>query len=497
MPDLSTASPPLLSLLLLPLGGLLLPLLPDPARARRAALAIALGTLGLAVWVVLRFDPARPGFQLVEQAVWIPGLQVAYRVGVDGLSVLFLPLTALLFVGAILISRTTQRALPQLYFALLLLLEGATLGVFCALDTVLFLLFWELTLVPLYFLVSLWGVGPQRRYAATQYTLFMLAGGVPLLFAFLLLAINHATETGTAVPLGLGFDYTALLRTPLAPGLETTVFLLLLLGFAAKTPLFPLHTWLPVLAADAPLAVTALVTGLKLGAYGLIRFAIPLAPEAAQELHWLLAGLGVTGVLYGALGALAQSNLRGLLAYSSMSHVGLVVLGIASHSLEGIQGALLQLYNFAVVGGGLFLLTGCLHQRIGSTELHRLGGLAQAMPMLASAYLVLGLAALGLPGTSGFPAEWLLIWSILEHHTGAGLAALAGMVLAAAGLLGAYRRAFFGVPRSALPEDLRPREVALALVAIALVLAAGLYPQPVLDLTGTSAAAWVARGTGP
>jgi len=500
MPDqiLTTTTMPLISLLLLtlPAGALLIWLVPDPAKARRIALGTALLDLLLALAVLAHFDPGDGGFQLMERHEWIPTLHVQYLVGVDGISVLFLPLTVLLFIGVILASWTRVGTMPRLYYSLLLLLESATLGIFCALDTVLFFLFWELTLIPIYFLVSLWGIGPNRRFAAVKYTLFMLVGGVPLLFAFLVLAFNHAALAGTGIPAGLSFDYPALLQTPLPHELEMTVFFLLLLGFAVKTPLFPLHTWLPLVAADGPVSIAALMTGLKLGAYGLIRFVVPLAPDVAQELHWLLAGLGVIGILYGAVAAMAQTNLRRMLAFSSVSHVGLVVLGIASLNQQGIQGALFQLLNFTVVAGGLFLLTGFLHHRTGTTELIGLGGAARTMPLLASFFLLLGLASMGLPGTNGFPAELLMILSALETHTGAGLAALFGIVLGAGYFLSLYRRAFFGPVRTIYVEnaqDLRKRESSVAILFAVIVLVMGLYPQGVLDYTRSASDQWVSR----
>lgn len=489
---------PLLSLLLLslPVGALLIWLVPDPRKARWIALATLVVDLLLSLNIGLRFDPAVAGFQLVEQASWIPSLNVHYRVGVDGISVLFLPLTVLLVLGVVTTSWNTVRTLPRLYYSLLLFLESVTLGVFCALDTVLFFLFWELTLIPLYFLISLWGIGPDRRYAAVKYTLFMLVGGVPLLFAFLLLAFNQADFSGGTLPGALGFDYTELLATPVPHARETVVFLLLLGGFAVKTPVFPLHTWLPVVAMEGPVAVAALMTGLKLGAYGLIRFAVPLAPGAALEFHWLLAGLGVVGVVYGATAAIAQTNLRRLLAYASISHVGLVLLGIASFSLQGVQGAVFQLLNFTVVAGGLFLLTGFLHQRMGSTDLISLGGVGRSMPLLAAFFFVFALASLGVPGTAGFPAEFLILIGTLQSHTGAGLAALFGGVLAAAYMLDGYRRTFYGpVGNSVVAEaqDLRRRELLVAVVFTALILLAGLYPAMVLDATREAATLWVGR----
>ncbi|HSJ48266.1 MAG TPA: NADH-quinone oxidoreductase subunit M [Gammaproteobacteria bacterium] len=489
---------PFISLMLIsmPVGALLIWLAPDAGKARAIALGTALVDLCLALFLLWRFDSAASGFQFVEQGDWIPSLNVQYLVGLDGISVLFVPLTILLFTGVILASWNQVRAMPRLFYSLLLILESMTLGVFFALDTLLFFLFWELTLIPTYFLVSLWGVGAHRRYAAVKYTLFMLAGGVPLLFGFLLLAFNHADVAQAAIPAGLSFDYLVLLDTPLPPGLESAVFFLLLLGFAVKTPLFPLHTWLPTVAMEGPVAIAALMTGLKLGAYGLIRFVVPLAPNAAQEYHWLLAGLGVFGILYGALAAMSQTNLRRMLAYSSISHVGLVVLGIASFNLQGIQGALFQLLNFTVIAGGLFLITGFLQHRTGSTDLISLGGVAKSMPLLAAFFFLFGLASMGIPGTSGFPAELLLLLGALKTHTGAGLAALAGVVLGAAYFMGMYRKAFLGpVNHLVVAEcyDLRRRELLIVSVLGVLILVAGFYPAVVLDLTRVASEGWVNR----
>jgi NADH-quinone oxidoreductase subunit M len=483
---------PLLSLLFLPLliGVGLIWLWPRAIAARGIALSAALFNLGVTLAVLLAFDPAQTGFQLVEKYAWIPSLNIHYLVGIDGISLLFLPATGLLFVGVILASWTSVHTLPRLYYSLLLLLEAATLGIFCALDTVLFFLFWEFTLIPLYFLVSLWGIGPNRRHAAMKYTMVMLAGGVPLLFGFLVLAF------GAAAGGALVFDLPTLLLTPLPTDVQMLLFLLLLVGFGIKVPLFPLHTWLPLLAMEGPAAVAAIITGLKLGAYGLIRFAVPLAPTAAQELHWLLAALGTASILFGAAAALAQTNLRRMLGYASLSHVGLVVLGIASFNLQGLQGAVLQLLNFSIASGGLFLLTSYLHHRIGSTDVANLGGAARTMPLLASFFLLYGLAGMGLPGTSGFPAELLILVSTFRDHAGAGLAALAGMVVGAAYFLSLYRRAFFGPTTQASVQqatDLRPREFWPALLFALLLIGFGFWPTSLLDFIKPAAEAWLAR----
>ncbi len=484
---------PLLSLLFLtlPVGAALSALLPRPEWARRIALTTALIDLVICIAILAVFDPDQAGFQLVEQADWIPSLNIHYLVGVDGLSVLFLPATVLLFIGVILASWNSVTQLSRLYYSMLLLMETMTLGVFCALDSMLFFLFWELSLVPLYFLVGLKGIGANRRYAATKYTLVMLAGGVPLLFGFLLLAFNHLEFAGS-----LAFDLPSLLAMPLSGRTELWVFLLLLAGFAVKVPVFPMHTWLPVVAMEGPVAVSALLTGLKLGAYGLIRFAVPLAPDAARDLHWLLAGLGVVGLLYGAVAALAQTNLRRMLAYASLSHVGLVLLGVASFTLQGVQGAVMQLLNFSLAAGGVFLMAGFLHQRIGSSDIHSLGGAARSMPLLASFFLLFTLAGMGMPGTSGFPAELLLLLATLKTHTGAGLAALFGMVVGAGYALSLYRRAFLGPvlsPVVADAVDLRPRELLVAVAFALILLVVGFWPALVLDVLRPAAEAWVAR----
>ncbi|HMW56079.1 MAG: NADH-quinone oxidoreductase subunit M [Candidatus Accumulibacter phosphatis] len=495
------ASWPLLSTLLsMPLlGALLASLWPRKVGAQWIALGSAVLTLLCSLLIVAAFDTQDSDFQLLDSVSWIPGVNIHYLVGVDGLSLLFLPATALLFCGAVVAgwrrhAPAADAAPPGVYFALLLLLEAATLGVFCALDSILFFCFWEFTLLPLYFLVSLWGLGAGRQAAAVRYFLVMLAGGVPLLFGILVLAFGHAELSGV-----LHFDLPTLLGTALPERTQYLVFLLLLAGFGVKVPLLPLHTWLPALAMGAPAAVTAVLVGLKLGAYGLIRFAIPLAPLAARELHWLLAGCGTVAILYGSVAALAQSNLRAVLAYASLSHVGLVVLGLASFSVSALQGALLQLLNFSVAAGGGFLVLAFLQRRSDSTDISQLGGVIHRMPLLSGFFLLFGLAGIGLPGTSGFPGELLIIVETLHSHTGAGLAALFAMVLAAAAFLSPFRQAFLGPLRNpdlATADDLLPRELVLLLLPTLLILAVGFYPLPILELLRPSAEAWVAALAG-
>lgn len=465
-------------------------------RAKVVALAIAgfelIATLA-AVWL---FNADDGTFQLLEKYAWIPSLNIEYLVGVDGISVLFLPMTALLTLAAIIASWRSAQPLGRLHFALLLLLEGFSMGIFEALDLVLFFMFWELSLPPVFLLLGLWGIGPARRNAASKYTLFMLFGGVPLLLAIIMLAINHATQVNGVIPHDLAFSFPVLLETPLPDTLQSGIFLLLLLGFAVKAPLVPFHTWLPQAAMEGPTQIAALLTGLKLGVYGILRFALPLAPSAAVEYNWVLGILGAVALIYGALIALQQTNLRRLLAYASISHVGLVIIGIASLNMQGIQGAIFQLLNFTLVAGSLMLIAGFIQQRLGSTEALHLGGLATVVPRLASFYFLFALAGMGVPGTGGFPAELLLILGALLAHPSLGVTALAGAVLGAAYMLSFTRRAFLGPvsqPDVSAMQDLQRRELALLCVPAVLVLAFGLFPNSVLKINQKAAESWLSR----
>jgi len=478
---------PLLSVLLaLPLAtAALLWLL--PARLCRQLVAAGMGlSLVLATLILFSFVPAGPRFQFLERTAWIAGLNVDYLVGVDGLSVLFLPATALLFLGSLAASWHAVQDARRLHYSLLLLLQTATLGIFCALDTVLFFVFWEMSLLPLYFLLGRWGATADSGRVAARYFLIMLAGGIPLLVAFIILAASQPVPT---------FDLMLLLDARLPRSTQLQVFLLCLLGFGLKVPLVPLHTWLPQFSLAAPGSLTALLVGLKLGAFGIIRFAVPLAPQIAQDLHWLLAGLGTLALLYGAVGMLAQSNLRVGLAYASICHVGLAMLGLAAFTAQGAQGAISLLLSFSVATGGAFLLLEFLRQRTGSTDIHALGGAAKTMPLLASGFLICGLAGVGMPGTSSFPGEFLLVIAALHSHTGAGLAALFALSIAAAGFLSLYRKAFFGpVTRDAVAQarDLRPREWLVLVALIGMIAGIGIYPGPWIEVVRPAAEAWAA-----
>lgn len=481
---------PLLTwLLALPLlTAALLWLLPA-AWCRTLTLATLVAMLLLSLVLVAGFDHRQPGFQWVDEAAWIPGLGAYYRVGVDGISLFFLPVTVLLFMALSLSTWRSISAFARTHDSLLLVLLAVTLGVLAALDTLFFFVCWELTLPPLYFLLGLWGKGPQKREAAGKYFMMMLAGGVPLLFAFLILGLDAGNGQEII------FDLPRLLGHTAPTGVQTLVFFLLVLGFGVKVPFVPLHTWLNTLALQGPTATLALLAGLKLGAFGLLRLAVPLAPHAAANFHWLLAGLGTLGILYGAVAAVAHTNLKMVLACWSVSHVGLVVLGISSLTAQGAQGSVLLLLCFALASGGLYLLLDSLERRTGSCDISQLGGIAEAWPRLAGLFLVFGLVGLGMPGTLGFPAELGILISALQTHAGAGLAALFGLVVGAGSFLNAYRLAFFGPGRQShgtpLP-DLLPRELAWALVFAGLLVTTGLQPEWLLQVIRGATEVWAA-----
>jgi NADH-quinone oxidoreductase subunit M len=403
-------------------------------------------------------------------------------------------MSALLTVMAVMASLNSIHHLSALHYALLLALQGITVGIFTALDTLLFFLFWELTLPPIFFLTGWWGIGPHRRSAAIKYTLFMLFGGTLLLLGFIILALYSGIHSATEAS-GLVFSLPELLKNPLPDKWQSAVFILLLIGFAVKTPLFPFHTWMPTMTMEGSAQLSALLTGLKLGAYGIIRFAMPLAPSAAVEYSWVLGVLGAITLIYGALIAIYQSNIRRLLAYASISHVGLVIVGVSALNLQGIQAVLFQLFNFTIVASSLMLIAGFLQHRLGSTEIIHLGGLAKMAPKMTGFYFLFAFASIGLPGTSGFPAEFLLILSALSAHPSLGVAALVAAILSAGYMLDFTRKAFWGPlnqKTAGTIQDLRPRELLILAVPAVLVLIFGFIPNIILDSNAKASEVWLA-----
>jgi NADH-quinone oxidoreductase subunit M len=447
--------------------------------ARWAALAFSLAVFGLSVALALSFEVGRAGFQLGVTADWVRSLGVRFRLGVDGVSLPLVLLTTVLTPLAVAGS-WHMRERPRGYLALLLVLETALLGVFVSLDLFLFYIFWEAVLVPSYFLVGVWG-GPRRIAAAVKFFVYTLLGGLLMLVGIVGLAYLHAKASGTA-----SFDYEALRNLSKDPVTQRWLFLAFLAAFAIKTPMVPLHSWLPDTYVQAPTTTTVLLAGVmsKMGVYGLLRFALPLFPDAAHWLQPLLLTLAVVGILYCALVATGQRDFKRLVAYSSVSHLGFVVLGISAMTLQGLQGAVFYMVAHGLVIGGLFFVTGMLQERRGTSEMAELGGLQQSVPRMAGVMLVITLAAVALPGLVGFVGEFLtLIGAFLTHRVYAVLGAL-GVILGAVYMLWAYQRMWHGAltrEENRAIGDLDGREWAIVVPLLAAIIALGVFPRPLLQ----------------
>jgi NADH-quinone oxidoreductase subunit M len=487
---------PILSLLIfLPLvGAAVLPFLPDRRSARTVALAVALAELVLAVVLVLAFTPGVSDVQLAERVAWIETVGAQYHVGVDGISVLFVPLTAFITVLVVLYSWNSPRFLSKTYLAAVLCLEATMVGVFVSLDLVLFFVFWELMLAPSYFLIKLWGGGPERQHAGLAYVMYMLVGSAPLLVGIVLLGANYGEVRPDGPP--LSFDFLTLLDTPISPERQTLVFFLLAFAFAVKGPLPPFHTWMSSALAHGPVGIGMFLVGLKLGVYGFLRFAIPLLPDAAEQWSWLLAVLGMLAVLYAALIALVQRDLRRLLAFAGVSHVGIAVVGVFTLNVQGMQGALFVMINAGLASTGLLMLAGFLHARTGSSEISGYGGLARRLPLLACFFFIVGLSVIGLPSTSGFIGEFLVLLGAFRVHWALAAGTVLTIVLSAAYFLTYYERAFLGPvrrPEARTLHDLGLREAGMAAAVSVLILWVGLFPGAFLDITRGSVGALAER----
>jgi NADH-quinone oxidoreductase subunit M len=442
---------------------------------RLTALAVTVVTFALSLGVLFKFDAGMAGFQLKTSAEWIPQWGIGYTIGVDGISLWMILLTTFLMPLGVLASWSiTKRAKP--YFVFLLALETGMLGVFCALDMFLFYLFWEATLVPMYFLIGMWGYG-RRIYAAMKFFLFTLAGSLLMLVAILFL---YFAARGTPT-----FDYQSLLGTTFSLPTQRLLFLAFFASFAVKVPLVPLHTWLPDAHTEAPTAGSVMLAGvlLKMVAYGLIRFAIPLFPDASRELVPLVVGLAVAGILYGALVAAMQRDLKRLIAYSSVAHLGFVVLGLFVGTIQGMSGGILQMVSHGVSTGALFMLVGALYDRRHTREISDFGGLATSVPIFSGIFLLVALSSLGLPGLNGFVGELLVLLGTFLHYRWWVVPAAFGIVLAAVYLLWAYQRVFQGpvtIDANRKLVDLVPRELAMLAPAVALIVLIGVYPKPFL-----------------
>ncbi len=446
--------------------------------------------LVLAIRIFMEFDRTTTGFQFIERASWINAFNIEYFVGIDGVSVLMVLLTALLCFICIFASWGITKGVKG-YFALFLLLDAGMMGVFCSLDFFLFYVFWEVMLLPMYFLIGIWG-GPRKEYAAIKFFLYTLLGSVLMLLvmlAFYFFSRDPATGRHS-------FDLTLLAQQNVHIGpLTGTAFrnlcwLGLYVGFAIKVPVFPFHTWLPDAHVEAPTAISVILAGilLKMGTYGLLRISYPLLPDATLYFALFLAVMGMVNIIYGALCAMAQKDLKKLVAYSSISHMGFVLLGMASFTSEGINGAVLQMFNHGTITAMLFLIVGVIYDRAHHREIEGFGGLSHQMPKYSVITAFAFFAALGLPGLSGFISEALVFLGAFQTFRTITIISASGVVLTAAYILWTTQRMFLGPLNEkykTLP-DISPRELFTLVPLAIIVFFVGVYPMPVLRLITAS-----------
>ncbi|MDA0353668.1 MAG: NADH-quinone oxidoreductase subunit M [Chloroflexi bacterium] len=468
--------------LLLPVVGALLALFLPREREQDARwIALIFSTLAFAVSIVvfIWFDPSVDGYQMVDQFTWINpgrgGFVVQYVVGVDGLSAPLILLLGLLSVVAVLVSFSIEVRVKE-YFAYLLLLETAVAGVFLSLDLIQFFLFWELELLPMYMLISLWGTG-RNRYSAMKFLIYTLAGSAFMLVGFLVLGLEGGT-----------FEIAKLAQTPPQDALVplSMVFWAIMLAFLVKLPIFPFHTWLPDAHTDAPTAVSVMLAGvlLKMGGYGILRIVLPILPDQAYDFRVVLAALAGFSVVYGAVITLQQRDLKRLVAYSSVSHMGYVLLGIAALGSVGLSGAALQMFTHGTITGLLFVMVGLVYERTHTRQISEMTGLMHRMPLIGTVMLIAGLASLGLPGMSGFVAELTTFLGAFEPHPAATIASIFGVVLAAGYILWTVQRVFHG-PADEKWAHLTDAShwweyVAMGSLVIT-ILAVGIFPQLLTD----------------
>jgi NADH-quinone oxidoreductase subunit M len=462
------------------------------ALVRNVALGVSLVTFAatLALWA--GFQPGTADFQFVERYSWIPAFGIEYYLGVDGISLMLVVLTGFLTPLALLSSWANIERKVKEFSIFMLLLETGMLGVFLSLDLFLFYVFWDAMLIPMYFLIGIWGYD-QRVYAAVKFLLYTMAGSVLMLIAIIALAAMHKQATGV-----YSFDLLKLYALPIAGGAQTWLFLAFALAFAIKVPLFPLHTWLPDAHVQAPTAGSVILAGvlLKMGTYGLVRFAFPLFPEAAVTFAPYLAALAVIGIIYGALVAMVQPDMKKLVAYSSVSHLGFVVLGICAMNVNGVQGAVLQMLNHGVSTGALFMLVGFLSDRRHTRLIAEYGGLKRVMPKFVAVFLIATLASIGMPMLNGFVGEWLTILGAFRWRREFAVFAATGVILSAVYMLWMFQRVNYGEvtnPKNEKMPDLTVREWAAVGPLAFMCIAMGVFPQVFLAPMEPSVEAIVKR----
>ncbi|MBF8297582.1 MAG: nuoM [candidate division NC10 bacterium] len=485
---------PILSLIAyLPLLGVFLILaLPKESKGgiRWSALAFTLASFAASLWLLAYFDAATPEMQFVEAFSWIPTIGVTYLFGLDGISLWLVMLTTFLSVIAVICSWESITMRLKEYYIFLLLLETGMLGVFFSLDFFLFYVFWEVMLVPMYFLIGVWG-SERRLYSAIKFFLYTLFGSVIMLLGILAVYYYHGAQTGAYT-----FDVLRLMKvsypsTPLFTLLgvpfsfQDLVWLSFFMSFAIKVPMFPFHTWLPDAHTDAPTAGSVILAGvlLKMGTYGFIRFNLPMFPEATKHFVPMMMTLSIIAIIYGAMVCMVQPDMKRLIAYSSVSHMGFITLGMFALNAQGIQGSIIQMVNHGLSTGALFLIVGLIYDRRHTRLISELGGLSKQMPVYATLFAIIMLSSMGLPGLNGFIGEFLILVGAFKVNYLWAAFAVSGIVLGAAYMLWLYQRTMFGPlenPKNAALQDLSPREMTTLVPIVIMCFWIGLYPSPFL-----------------
>jgi NADH-quinone oxidoreductase subunit M len=464
-----------------PLAGALLIAAQNPVakgNARWIALYTTLFTLGVALYLWANFDYANSGFQFVEDMEWLGG-SIKYKMGVDGISVLFVVLTALLMPLCILASWQSIEDRVKEYMIAFLVLETLMLGVFCALDLILFYLFFEGGLIPMFLIIGIWG-GKRRVYASFKFFLYTLLGSLLMLLAMMAMYWQAGTT-----------DIASLLNHKFPPEMQTWLWLAFFASFAVKLPMWPVHTWLPDAHVEAPTAGSVILAGilLKMGGYGFLRFSLPMFPLASQDFAPLVFALSIVAIIYTSLVALAQEDVKKLIAYSSVAHMGFVTMGVFSFTVQGVDGAIFQMLSHGLVSAALFLCVGVVYDRMHTREIDAYGGLVNRMPIYAFVFMVFTLANVGLPGTSGFIGEFLTLVGAFKANTWVAFLATTGLILSSAYALYLYRRMMFGpLEKRSLRNimDMNAREIIVFAPLVLLVILFGFYPAPLLDVTAVS-----------
>jgi len=456
------------------------------AAIKHLAFGVSLLTFLVSLGLYGGFQLDAAGMQFTERAPWIGWLGAEYHVGVDGISLLLVLLTTFLTAVAILSSYAAITTSVKEYMICMLLLETGMLGVFVALDLILFYVFWEGMLIPMYFLIGIWG-GPRRVYATIKFFLYTMAGGVLMLVGIIALYFLTGARPGGEYT----FDLLKITSLTLPLRTQVWLFLAFALAFAIKVPMFPFHTWLPDAHVEAPTAGSVILAGvlLKMGTYGFLRFALPLFPDATRYFAALFSWLAIIGILYGALVCMVQPDLKKLVAYSSVSHLGLVMLGVFALTTQAMAGAILQMINHGLSTGALFLLVGMLYERRHTRMIQDFGGLARIIPVFTAAFMLVTLSSIGLPGLNGFVGEFLILVGTFRVSVLYAVLGTVGIVLAAVYMLWMFQRVMFGPMTQEANRDLtdlRPRELAVLVPVLALIVWIGVYPQPFLRTTEAS-----------